>query len=717
MPAPFSEGQMADSATAATAASVFDQFSPLYTAAGYRTVPIAPNTKYPGIHTGFGNYVALAQWTTREQITEPQPNAGIGMICGDPLVAADIDTDDEALGIEVIDALVTSRGVVVTKIGKRGQTLLLRPPSGTTVKSRKFLIDGKVVFEMLAEGRQTVLPPTEHPDLKAPYRWGNDATPLNTALGDMAVLREDWEARVEEVLSKRGYQPELTEPARPFDDKSPFQQINTLALDNLPEWVPALGLYKCRRGRGYPNYEAVALWRPSTSGRPAEQREPNLKISKRGIKDFGTGKGYSSLDLVMAARGCSLDEAFDWLNDQLSERIVVDITKERPATTLSAAVTAEAAKTQEPPKIRFKLVPFGDMRPGLEPLYLVDELIPVAGLVDIWGKPKCFKSFWTLDVAFHVAMGWEYRDRSVHQGAVVYCAFEGAHGYKKRIEAIRRHYGLLEDDQVPLYIMPGQANLITDHKTLIHDISFQLDETKPVLVVLDTLNKSLMGSESKDTDMSAYVRAAEAIRDAFKCVVVIVHHCGLDDTRPRGHTSLPGAVDAQLAVVRDDNYVTVEVEMMRDGPEETIVTSVVEPVDVGQDSAGKMLTSLVVKPSETPVGGQMGARWTGSLTKFREALSEALIHSDLKVTINGHPIRAADREEVRKEFYRICMVDGDTAEQKQDTRKKRFARAAERAQELHLIGVRVEPWGQELMWMTAPGAEPQHPSPSYLGED
>ena len=71
------------------------------------------------------------------------------------------------------------------------------------------------------------------------------------------------------------------------------------------------------------------------------------------------------------------------------------------------------------------------------------------------------------------------------------------------------------------------------------------------MVVLDTLNKSLVGSENKDVDMGAYVRAAEAIRDAFDCVVIIVHHCGYDDTRPRGHSSLPAAVDAQLAVTRE----------------------------------------------------------------------------------------------------------------------------------------------------------------------
>ena len=108
-------------------------------------------------------------------------------------------------------------------------------------------------------------------------------------------------------------------------------------------------------------------------------------------------------------------------------------------------------------------------------------------------------------------------------------------------------------------------------------------------VVLDTLNKSLVGSESKDIDMGNYVRAAEAIRDRFDCVVIIVHHCGYDDTRPRGHSSLPGAVDAQLAVARAENIVTVTVEMMRDGPEDTQVVSAVEVVEVGQDQNGKVL--------------------------------------------------------------------------------------------------------------------------------
>jgi hypothetical protein len=371
-------------------------------------------------------------------------------------------------------------------------------------------------------------------------------------------------------------------------------------------------------------------------------------------------------------------------------------------------VSSQEEPHQEEPRherqYRFRLIPFNEMRPGAEPLYLVDELIPAAGLVDLWGKPKCFKSFWALDLMFHVATGREYRDRYVQQGAVVYCAFEGAHGYKKRMEAIRRYYNIEEDERVPLYVMPGQASLVKDNGLIIREIKAQLGTTNVAAFVLDTLNRSLDGSESKDVDMTAYVRAAEAIRDAFKCVVVIVHHCGLDETRPRGHTSLPAAVDAQLAVTREGSIVTVTVEMMRDGPEEASILSAVESVEVGTDATGAPLTSLVVKATDAPAGSSPPKRWSKSLTLFRRALCDALNDSNEKLTVGNHTVRVVDREAVRSLFYARCVVDGD-GEQAQDTRKKKFFRAVERAQELGLIGVRVEPTGHTLLWLAMPEDE------------
>ena len=73
-----------------------------------------------------------------------------------------------------------------------------------------------------------------------------------------------------------------------------------------------------------------------------------------------------------------------------------------------------------------------------------------------------------------------------------------------------------------------------------------------LVVCLDTLNRSLVGSESKDEDMSGYIAAAGKIEEEFGCLVVIVHHCGVDATRPRGHTSLTGAVEVQIAVKKSE---------------------------------------------------------------------------------------------------------------------------------------------------------------------
>jgi hypothetical protein len=327
----------------------------------------------------------------------------------------------------------------------------------------------------------------------------------------------------------------------------------------------------------------------------------------------------------------------------------------------------------------------------------VDELIPLSGLVDIWGKAKCYKSFWCLDLMLHVVMGWEYRDRYVHQGAVVYCAFEGAHGYKKRIEALRRHYEIPPDTNVPLYVMPGQANLIAEHRLLISDISCQLGEVKPVAVVLDTLNKSLFGSESRDEDMGNYVRAAEAIRDRFGCVVIIVHHCGWDDTRPRGHSSLPGAVDAQLSVVRTEDTITVTVEMMRDGAEDTQVVSKTEVIEVGQDQNGKILTSLVVVPSEEPIPSNAGGR----LPRGANVLQNSLRYVRDKHGEEFQPepgvlaVRAVEQSLVRDRFYATYAESEEHGKARQNKLRQAWHRALGDCQKLGLIRVLTK--GQRVM--------------------
>jgi AAA domain len=321
----------------------------------------------------------------------------------------------------------------------------------------------------------------------------------------------------------------------------------------------------------------------------------------------------------------------------------------------------------------------------------------------MYGPPKCYKSFSALDAMLHVAKGWEWHDRAVQQGAVIYCAFEGAHGYKKRAAALRIHYELADDDPTPLFIISGNANLIQDKGTLIRDIQQQLNELKPVAVVLDTLNKSLHGSESKDVDMSNYIRAAEAIRDAFGCVVVIVHHTGLDETRPRGHTALPGAVDAQLIVNRTGEHVTIEVEFMRDGPEGTIVTGVAKVIEVGVDGNGKPLSSLVIVPVDKPAEVHKRRDWPRGLIVFRDALSEAILSHGRDFQIEDGPkVRATNLERVREVFYRIYHVkDSEQLDKKQlqNARRQAFHRSLKNAQDFHLIGVRVLPDDQEICWL------------------
>jgi hypothetical protein len=300
----------------------------------------------------------------------------------------------------------------------------------------------------------------------------------------------------------------------------------------------------------------------------------------------------------------------------------------------AAAERVAAAKAEyTPPQIH--LIPFDQVKLSTDRRDLIKGIIPRTGITVVWGPPKCGKSFWAFDAMMHVALGWEYRGRRVHQGNVVYCIFEGQKGLEARVEAYR--LGRLEGitEPVPLMFESVTLDLVRDHKALIKAIKETLANVAPAAVVLDTLNRSIRGSESSDEDMSAYVKAADAIREAFNCAVVIIHHCGVSGDRPRGHTSLTGAADAQLKISRDGaGRILMEVELSKDGPEGEVMLSELEVVVVGKDEDGDDITSCLVKAVEgaaltKPVRGQrLNENQEAMLRLLGEAGSSGLSTAD-----------------------------------------------------------------------------------------
>ena len=181
--------------------------------------------------------------------------------------------------------------------------------------------DGRLLDVLTGfDTRQTVVPPSIHPDTRQPYSWTRGPVPA----ADLPVLTDEDMEAIEETLEQCGWirggrQPNdrtrIATPPADIDPDSLWSEVKMAAMGNLSAWVPALDLYGCRPARG--GYEAVATWRPSCSGRPIAERKLNLSIQTSGIKDFGTNDTYSAIDLVMAARDCGQPEATDWLRERL----------------------------------------------------------------------------------------------------------------------------------------------------------------------------------------------------------------------------------------------------------------------------------------------------------------------------------------------------------------------------------------------------------------
>jgi hypothetical protein len=469
----------------------------------------------------------------------------------------------------------------------------------------------------------------------------------------------------------------------------------------IPDAIAA-ELESCRRLVAAPKADKAAMFeRGATSVfRVADKDEPKIwRAAVDGLYDIAICAGLLDDDATQAIldRAVTNSGNTPWLTDPTYGGM-------SPA---AAETSWRAAQRQrsieddpvwldaEPPEqpattgkalVRFPLVKLGNIQLDRNKRRdLVKGLLPTSGLIVIWGPPKCGKSFWTMDLALHVSLGWEYRGRRVQQATVVYVALEGRNGLPARFEAFKKHYGIQDAD---FYLQTTALNLAKDHGALIHSIEQQLRGIRPGLVVIDTLNRSLVGSESKDEDMAAYLAGADKVEQHFSCVVAIVHHCGIDGTRPRGHTSLSGAVEVQIAVGRgaQPSEIVATVELAKDMPEGDEFYSVLETVDLGTDADGDLLSSRIVLPATSVAKPKPTQRLSNRQRLAIDALDECIATAgEGAPAAYGLPtgVRVTTTDAWRNECYARNAVDRDGRNPRTD-----FKRLREALQTRGIIGAR-----------------------------
>lgn len=256
------------------------------------------------------------------------------------------------------------------------------------------------------------------------------------------------------------------------------------------------------------------------------------------------------------------------------------------------------------------------------PGYLVKGLLQRRTYAELYGQPGQGKTFVALDLAYHVAADKPWLDRKVHAGTVLYLAYEGIGGMVKRAQALRQKYG---DKDVPLYIAGASCNLrdAAGRAALAATLA-ELPE-KPVLIVVDTFARALMGGdENSAQDVGAFNSAIAALIESTGACVAIIHHSGKDKSKgARGSSALLGAIDTEIEI--DEGAITARKQ--RDIELADPIGFKLIPMVVGLDEDGDEMTSCVIEPNEVGNDRPQG-RLTGNAKRGFEVLCELRPNND-----------------------------------------------------------------------------------------
>lgn len=329
------------------------------------------------------------------------------------------------------------------------------------------------------------------------------------------------------------------------------------------------------------------------------------------------------------------------------------------------------------------------IEPRLNAQWLVKRTLPEVGLALIFGHPGCGKTFLALDMAGHIAMGREWHGLPVRKGTVVYVCAEGQNGARNRIAAFRRHHDA--DGSFPLAMIPCSIDLHNpraDRARLADAVRRAAEHygEAPVLIIIDTISKTLGGGKENTDDLATYVSNCGWLSSEFGCCVMPIHHRpkDQDSTDPRGHGSLKGGLDTVI-LVEGGPIKRARITKQRDDEERDLMNFRLKVHQLGQDDDGDPVTSCTIEqvdaaPLPTNPVDRAVARLSDGVRLIYDQLLE-LIDAEPMAVPTEIPDDQIDRERVEAvaslETWRDNSISaaGTEAGRGRDTGRRAFNRA------------------------------------------
>jgi hypothetical protein len=192
---------------------------------------------------------------------------------------------------------------------------------------------------------------------------------------------------------------------------------------------------------------------------------------------------------------------------------------------------------------------------------LVENLVPRAGLGQLYGESYAGKTFVAIDLACTIASGgrrWMGENVEAETPAdVVYVAAEGGQAFWDAVEgwmkghpqanhqALREHLHVLDGDNGD-FLKIGMDDPFGNDKTGLQRLIVEMSDRgiNPALIVMDPqINIFFDADESSNNDMGGVYESLRSMAFQTETLILLVHHTGWDSSRMRGASAMFGALN------------------------------------------------------------------------------------------------------------------------------------------------------------------------------